>query len=350
MGLPCGASSETYDQDMAIFRTRMHWCLLASLLVLLITFPFLVGSLWLSILSITFIWIIGALGLNILVGLCGQISLGHAAFVGVGAFTSAIVTTKLGLSFWIAFPCAVVVTGLVGLAFGLPSLRVKGFYLAMATLAAQFILSFIFLHWTSMTGGWQGIGASRPHLAGIVISDERSWYYLILAFTLLATFLAKNVARTRAGRAFVAIRDNDLAAEVMGINLFGYKLLAFFLASCFAGAAGSLIAHYMGNVQAEQFPLIDSIWYLGMIIIGGLGSTSGVIFGVMFIKLLTQAVDMFVPALAGVFPALSGALFAAAGQIVFALALVLFLIFEPRGIAHRWELTKASYRLWPFSY
>jgi len=213
---------------MAIFRTKTHWALLLALLVILFTAPLYCGNYWLSVANLIGITIIAATGLNILTGYCGQLSIGHAGFIAVGAYTSAVLTNRLELPFLVGLICAGLTAGLIGMIFGIPSLRVKGFYLAISTIAAQFIIIWVINHWTSVTGGFMGISVPPASIGGITFISQSSQFYLIMVITVLVVFLAKNLARTRAGRAFIAIRDNDLAAEVMGINLFRYKLLAFF--------------------------------------------------------------------------------------------------------------------------
>jgi len=349
LGLPAGTRNYNYAQDMAIFRTKTHWALLLALLVILFTAPLYCGNYWLSVANLIGITIIAATGLNILTGYCGQLSIGHAGFIAVGAYTSAVLTNRLELPFLVGLICAGLTAGLIGMIFGIPSLRVKGFYLAISTIAAQFIIIWVINHWTSVTGGFMGISVPPASIGGITFISQSSQFYLIMVITLLVVFLAKNLARTRAGRAFVAIRDNDLAAQVMGINLFRYKLLAFFIGCFLAGIAGSLLAHWIGFMNAENFTLMDSILYIGMIIIGGLGTTTGPIFGVIFIRMLQQGITFIAPVLESTFDLPAG-FTTGIGPMVFGLAIVLFLILEPRGLAHRWQLFKASYRLWPFSY
>jgi len=349
LGLPAGTRSYNYAQDMAIFRTKTHWALLLALLVILFTAPLYCGNYWLSVANLIGITIIAATGLNILTGYCGQLSIGHAGFIAVGAYTSAVLTNRLELPFLVGLIGAGLTAGLIGMIFGIPSLRVKGFYLAISTIAAQFIIIWVINHWTSVTGGFMGISVPPASIGGITFISQSSQFYLIMVITLLVVFLAKNLARTRAGRAFVAIRDNDLAAQVMGINLFRYKLLAFFIGCFLAGIAGSLLAHWIGFMNAENFTLMDSILYIGMIIIGGLGTTTGPIFGVIFIRMLQQGITFIAPVLESTFDLPAG-FTTGIGPMVFGLAIVLFLILEPRGLAHRWQLFKASYRLWPFSY
>jgi branched-chain amino acid transport system permease protein len=351
MTIKCGISSESYEQDNAIFRTKTHWTLLGLLFAILIFLPFLISSFLTGVLNIILIYIIASTGLNILTGYCGQISLGHAAFWGVGAYASAILANTYGLPIWIALPGAVLITGIVGVILGFPSLRVKGFYLAMSTMAAQFILFYIFAHWESVTGAYSGISCPRPRIGSFVFNTETKYYYLILTFTILAIYVAKNIARMRTGRAFIAVRDNDLAAEMMGINLLKTKLTAFFIASCYAGLAGSLWGYYLTHVFPGHFDLMHSVWFIGMIIVGGMGSTMGPIFGVFFIKILEQLATIITEPLAAVLPAsMSGGISASLVSMMFAAIIIIFLAFEPRGIVHRWEIFKATYRLWPFAY
>ena len=349
MGLPCGTHNYTYDQDMAIMRTKTHWALLIALLVLLLTFPLYSGGYLLSVANLIGITVIAAIGLNILLGYCGQLSIGHAGFIAVGAFTSAVLTNVLELPFLVGLIAAGFMAGFIGLLFGIPSLKVKGFYLAIATIAAQFIIIWVINH-LEITGGFVGIAVPYASIGGLVFDSEASMFYLIMVIAVICTFFAKNLARTRVGRAFIAIRDNDLAAEVMGINLFYYKLLAFFIGCFFAGIAGSLMAHWIGFMNAEQFSLMESILYIGMIIIGGLGTALGPILGVIFIRLMQQGMMFVAPTIEAAFPALPAGFATGLAPMLFGLIIILFLILEPRGIAHRWMLFKAAYRLWPFSY
>jgi branched-chain amino acid transport system permease protein len=350
MDLPAGVRNFSYAQDMAIFRTKTHWFLLLMMLVVLLTMPMFLANYWLSVANLIMIIIISATGLNILTGYCGQLSIGHAGFMAVGAYTSAILSGRYGIPYLLALLCGGVMAGLIGILFGTSSLRVKGFYLAISTLAAQFIILWVISHWTSVTGGTMGMAVPPAHIAGMIIRSQSSKYYLILGVAIIAIYLAKNLVRTRTGRAFVAIRDNDLAAEVMGVNLFSYKLLAFFIGCFFAGIAGALFASWAGFISSESFPLTNSILYVGMIIIGGLGATIGPILGVIFIQLLEEIVRHISPALVSTFPSLSSGFTVGIAPVIFGLTIILFLIFEPRGLAHRWSLFKASYRLWPFSY
>jgi branched-chain amino acid transport system permease protein len=350
MSLPCGTRNYNYGRDMAIVRTKTHWALLIIFLALLFTAPLYFGNYWLGVCNLIGITLIAALGLNILVGYCGQLSIGHAGFIAVGAYTAAILTNRLEFPFLAGLICAGLTAGIVGLVFGIPSVRVKGFYLAITTIAAQFIIIWVINHW-ALTGGFTGIKVPYASIGGYEFRTEASQFYLIIVIAALGTFFAKNLARTKIGRAFIAIRDNDLAAEVMGVNLLYYKLLAFFIGCFFAGIAGALLAHWIGFLNAEQFSLTESILYIGMIIIGGLGTTLGPILGVVFIRLLQQVLTvMAVPWLESTFTAMPAGFATGVTPMLFGLIIVLFLILEPRGFAHRWALFKAAYRLWPFSY
>jgi len=334
---------------MAILRTKTHWALFIGFLVLLSTLPLYVGNYWLGVANLIGITLIAATGLNLLVGYCGQLSIGHAGFIAVGAYTSAVLTNRFELPFLVGLLCAGLMAGIIGLIFGLPSVRVKGFYLAITTIAAQFIIIWVINHW-SVTHGFTNMSVPIAKIGGLVFSSESSQFYLIMSIAALCTFFAKNLARTRVGRAFIAVRDNDLAAEVMGINLLYYKLLAFFIGCFMAGIAGSLLAHHWGTMNGEFFSLKESILYIGMIIIGGLGTTLGPILGVVSIRLLDRVLTgEIVPWLEGTI-ALPAGFATGVTPMLFGLVIVLFLILEPRGIAHRWALFKSAYRLWPFSY
>ena len=351
--LPCGTFSTQYGHDMAIIRTKLQWGLLVGSIVLLYTWPLFFGSggtfhfamiLATSIIAVT--------GLYMVTGLCGQINLGQAAFMAVGAYITAILMGTLGLSFWLALPCAALGAAMIGLIFGVPSLRLKGFYLAVATIAAHFVILWAASHppLYRFTGGFQGIAVPTPTLGGIAFSSDRLWYYPVVTITLLLVFFAKNIARTRIGRAWVAIRDNDLAAEVLGINIFKYKLFAFILSSAYAGVAGALYAPFIMHVTPEAFHFMESIWFLGMLIVGGAGSIVGAIAGTVFLRGLMEIVVLYAPGLENIFPGIGTSVVGTAGAMIFGLVIILFLIFEPRGISHRWEMFKSSYRLHPFSY
>jgi branched-chain amino acid transport system permease protein len=347
MRLHTGTFHENYAQEMAILSSRRQWGAVAALLVFLFACPLFVSDRMLTILTTMGIAVVSVHGLNILTGYCGQISIGHSGFMAVGGYTSAILCAKLGWPFWTALPCGALAAGIAGLLFGLPSLKIKGFYLIMATIAAQFIIIWIIIQLRGLTGGTDGLLVPKPMIGNVALSSKTNYYFLVMVFVVLATVTANNIVRTRAGRAFIAIRDNDLAAEVMGISLWSYKLQAFFIGCIYAGAAGSLLVHYVRFASIEQFPFIDSVWYLGMLIVGGMGSTSGAIFGVVALKLLEELVTVAGPILAA---AVAPQAAASLALISHGLVIIVFLVFEPRGLHHRWEMIRNYFRLWPFSH
>ena len=350
--LPCGIFNRTYREDVAIVRTRTRWGLLIGFLFLLFFIPpFFLSRQVIAMLNTVAFIIIAVHGINIVTGYCGQIHLGQAAFMAVGGYTSAILTTKLNLPFYLCLPLAGLASSVIGIIFALPAVRVKGFYLALTTLAAQFIIIYVIqTPAASITMGVYSLQAPPAQIGPIVFDTEKKIYFLIMVVTILMTFFAKNLARTKIGRNFVAIRDNDLAAEVMGINIFRYKVLAFAICSFYAGVAGSLYAYSAGVITTDYFNLMDSIWYVGMLIIGGMGSVLGPIFGTIFIRFIIEATTALTPSLTQAFPAMGEGAFSSLSELVFAMVIAFFLIFEPRGLAHRWEIFKNSYRLWPFSY
>lgn len=350
MTLPCGTRNDSYAKDMAVVRTGTQWVLMIAFLVFLFTFPLYLSNYWLGVFNFIGISLIAVVGLNILIGYCGQLSIGHAGFIAVGAYTSAVLTNRFEMPFLVGLVAGGILSGLIGIVFGLPSIRVKGFYLAITTIAAQFIIIWVITH-LEITGGFMGITVPLASIGGLVFRSESDKYFLIIGIAVLCVFFTKNLARTKVGRAFIAVRDNDLAAEVMGINLLYYKLLAFFIGCFFAGIAGSLTAHWIGTINAEQFSFTESILYVGILVIGGLGTSIGPIFGVVFIRLLHEILNAdIVPWLENTFTMLPAGFASGVTPMVFGLVIVLFLILEPHGLAHRWNLLKASYRLWPFSY
>jgi len=332
---------------MAIFHSKLQWGSVLAFLVFLFACPLFCSDRILTILTMMGISVISVHGLNILTGYCGQISIGHAGFMAVGGYTSAILCAKLGVPFWLALPCGALAAGIAGLIFGLPSLKIKGFYLIMATIAAHFIIIWAVIQLHSITGGADGLSVPRAKIGSISLSSKTNYFYLVMGLTCLATLVAKNIVRTKAGRAFIAIRDNDLAAEVMGVSLWSYKLQAFFIGCVYAGVAGSLLIHYYSFASTDQFPFMDSVWYLGMLIVGGMGSTTGAVLGAVALKLLDELVTVAGPILsAAVAPQAAASL----ALISHGLVIIIFLIFEPRGLHHRWEMVKAYFRLWPFSH
>lgn len=349
--LPCGIFNTNYKKDIAIIRTKTHWAWLIGGFLLSIILPLFLGMALLNWVIETCIMIIAVIGLYFVTGLCGQISLGQAGFMAVGAYSTAILMNLTGISYWLVLPISALLSGVISLLFGLPALRVKGFYLALATLAAQHIIIWAITHppLSKWSGGFDGVTVPIPQLGPIAFDTTKSWFVVIILFLWLMIYFAKNIARTKMGRAFVAIRDSDLAAEMLGINIFRYKLAAFFLAGIFAGVAGSLFGPYIISIAPENFEMDKSIWFLGMLIVGGSGSLVGAIAGTIIIRFVLELTIIFSPYFFNI-PTVGPILANYAGGIIFGLVVVLFLIFEPHGINHRWETFKASYRLHPFSY
>ena len=345
---PCGVLEETYEKDIAIIRTWQHWTILLVFMAFLFLIPLFDWPYLVSLISYMSQTIIVVLGLQIVSGYCGQISFGQVAFMAVGGYASGILTNNFGMSFFVALPLSGLIAGVIGVFGGAPSLRIKGFYLAIATLAIHFIIMWLILH-LDFLGSNRGLMCPEPTLGSLVFDTDEKIYYIIISVMAIMTFGARNLVRSRIGRAFVAIRDNDLAAEVMGVNLFYYKLLAFFISCFYAGIAGSLIAHQNLVVHPDQFTLLKAIEYMGMIIIGGMGSIPGVFFGVIFLTGLNELVTYLTPILSGLMPWLGMASTASVGIIAFGFVVVVFLLYEPHGMAHRWELFKTSYRLYPFA-
>ncbi len=344
-----GDFKENYISDEAIFPSLFAKFWLALLFFLLLVFPFVANNHLLYIANMIGFAVIGAVGLNILTGFTGQISLGHAAFIGVGAYTSAILVTRYGVSFWLSIPLAGMASAFAGALIGIPSLRVKGLYLCIATLASQFIFGFIFVHWESMTKGITGIHIPPPAIGALQFDNERKFYWVTLLFVVLGVGYARNLVRSRMGRAFMAVRDRDLAAEIMGINLFRYKLSAFAISSFYAGVTGALLVNFLKVVVPEQFSFIVCIEYLAMIIVGGLGSVLGSVFGAVFMTLVPEMLNVLSDIVKGAAPEMAR-LIVPFKQVVFGFLIVSFLVFEPRGLVEIWNRIKKFFLLWPFSY
>lgn len=349
--IPCGQFKTSYRSDTTIFPTPVSRWMVIGAVALLALLPLagVLSKYQINLLTQIGYYGIAALGLNILVGFTGQISLGHAAFFGFGAFSSAWLSNSFGIPVFWSIPLAGVMTTAVGLLFGIPSARIKGLYLAIATFAAQFILEDFFARANWFTGGSSGTLAQPFGIFGREIASDEGYFYVVLAWLVLMYVLGANLLRTRDGRAFIAVRDHYLSAEVMGVHLTWYRVLSFGISSFYAGIGGALFGHYLGYVSAEAFTLLLSIQFLGMIIIGGLGSVMGTLLGTAFMVLLPETIGWMSQGLGGMFPALTAGLaFVKEGAI--GLVIVLFLIFEPEGLAHRWHLTKAYWKLYPFSY
>jgi len=344
-----GVYNRSYHADLVLRRTWLERARLGLVLVAVALAPFVLSSYWLEVGTQIAIAAIGAIGLNILVGFTGQISLGQGGFLAVGAFTAGLTSIHSGLPPLAGVGLAALVGAAVGGFFGLPALRLKGLYLAIATLASQVIITWSIIH-LSVLGAAEPLTIVEPTTVfGWTVNGRFEWFWVIAGFVVVAAVLATNLFRTGVGRAFVAIRDQDIAAEAIGVNVARYKILAFALSSAFAGVAGALTAYRDTFLTWESFTFEISILYLAMIIVGGLGSVSGAIYGAIFIIGLQAWLQELGGKLQGSLPTLQENL-PAIQQIIFGLTIVLFLIFEPRGLARIWQRSKDYLRLWPFRY
>jgi branched-chain amino acid transport system permease protein len=344
----CGGFRTSYAQDQAIFESPRARAALGLLLAALVASSRLDSAWWLDLLDRAGIAIIGAVGLNLLTGCTGQISLGNAAFLAIGAYTTAAVGVRWEPSCLLLVPLSGLAASAVGMLFGFPSLRLKGLYLAMATLAAHFVVGFAVSHWDTVTGGVNGLPVPSARLFGLELDDDRKLFYLILPWTVGLLWFARNLLRTRPGKAFLAIRDRDVSAGVMGVDVFWFKIHSFGVSSFFVGVAGSLLAFQSRLISPENFPLSLAIDSLGMIIVGGLGSIAGSVLGAVFLTLLPEALRLATSPLTGHFPGLV-ALFASIRMGAFGLVMILFLVFEPKGLISRWRRSADWLRTYPFS-
>lgn len=349
---PCGNYRERYDEELTIFETDFgRAAMLVSALVFFGVVPFISTPYLLYVINTIGIAAMAAIGLNILIGYTGLISLGHGAFFGVGAYAAGVLAADYHLPFLIIIPAAGLITAMVGMIFGLPSARLKGLYLTIATLAGQFIIEYVLVHWESVTKGTMGITLPKAGIFGWEMSGGVHYFFVIFITLSVLLWMAVNIMRTKYGRAFIAIRDNDRAAEGMGIPIFRYKLLSFGISSFYAGVAGAIFAFYMVSITTEPFNLGLSVEYIAMVIIGGMGNMAGAVFGAVFITSLNEILRWVTDLMMnmGVFSS-AGLNMAPLKEFVFGLAIVLFILFEPRGLAEVWRIVRSSFRLWPFSY
>jgi branched-chain amino acid transport system permease protein len=324
--------------------------LITIVLAVAILLPATTSTYFVHLLDLCFLSAIGALGLMLLTGYCGQISLGHAAFLAVGAFTTVILTVHVGAPFIVVLPAAALSGALLGFIVGLPSLRFRGVYLAISTLAMHYAIIYLATTYQANFGSsaTAGITIPDPSIGPFVLAGDHSWYYFLLGLLTLLTGACVNLARTRPGRAWMAIRDRDIAAQALGINLARFKLLAFVASSTLASLSGSLLAYYSNVVTVEKYTLDLAVTYVAMIIVGGMGSVLGALLGAMFITLLPFTID----ALFGYLPrpwrfgsTLFGVQVGAVGVCI-----ILFLLFEPRGLAEIWRRIETYFDRWPFRY
>jgi branched-chain amino acid transport system permease protein len=345
-----GDFKETYGELVALADSRPVWLWSLLLVAALIAAPYLLNSYALSFLTIILITVVGALGLNILTGYTGLISLGHVGFLVTGAYAYAVLVSRYGLPPLVGFLGAGIIPALASLVVGAPSLRLKGLYLAITTLAFSFIINTVILEARTVTNGARGIAVQRPEIFGVSFDSDAAFTQLCLGFAILTLFATLNIRRSRVGRAFVAIRDNDTGARVMGINLHAYKLFAFVTSAFITGIAGALYGIYLSFVSVEGFPFLLSIEALAILIVGGLGSALGAVLGTVLIVLLPEATRLVF----SLFSAQINALFSTGAQelksMLYGLVIILFLRFQPRGLVGAWHDIRRLWVNWPLRY
>jgi branched-chain amino acid transport system permease protein len=345
-----GVYHRTYRRDFALRHTKAEYFRLALLAAFAVALPFTLSQYWLSYVNLILLAAIAAVGLNILTGYTGLVSLATAGFLGVGAYGTANITQRLHWPMPVSVVVATLIAAAIGAFFGLPALRLKGLYLAISTFAAQVILSNRFRGWGWLTKNQGNIAAQYPSSIG---RSDFKWYWLLLVITGLVVWAGINLFRTGLGRAFIAIRDQDIAAEVMGVPVGRYKVLAFSIACGLAGLSGALQAHYRTIVTWENYEIGTSFTFVAMIIVGGLGSVAGAVYGAAFMTWVPAYITKVgqglqqseVQILRNLIPKLP-----AIQLTLFGLVLVVFLLFEPRGLARLWQRAKDYFRIWPFRY
>jgi branched-chain amino acid transport system permease protein len=337
-----------YGDDLCLVETRARLAALIVFLAALLVLPFLASPFILDLATQVLLTLIGAVALMLLTGYAGQISLGHAGFLAAGAFTTGILFKELHAPFWVTFPASALVGGVLGLIFGFPSLRLKGLYLALSTMALHFIVTYVGGEYQTRRGFATGIVLDAPKIGSFVVNSPVVWYFILLVIDILVVLFALNLIRSRTGRAWIAIRDRDVAAAALGIKVSRYKLLAFVVSSMMTCLAGSLFSYYRGFVSVDAFSLLTTIEYVAIIIVGGLASILGTIYGTIFIVLLPYVIDMIANSLA--FPARFTTYLSAIKYGMFGLIMIVFLLLEPGGLVAIWNRVRDYFLLWPFRY
>jgi branched-chain amino acid transport system permease protein len=337
-----------YGQDLALVQTRVERIGLLAFLLILAGFPFIASPFALDLACQVFLASVGALSLMLLTGYAGQISLGHAGLIAAGAFTTGILAREIHAPFWITLPASAVTGIVLGFVFGLPSLRLRGLYLAVSTLALHFVVTYLGGEYETKRGFSTGILVEPPSLAGLKLSGGRFWYFVLLVAAALSLLICINLLRSRSGRAFRAVHARETVAEALGISIAGYKLLAFVISSSMTSVAGCLFAYYRGFVSVEAFDLFLSIQYVAMIIIGGMGSLLGALLGAAFVTLFPYAIEALLHLLPNA-DKLAGDIFAV-NYASFGVVMILFLVFEPLGLVGIWHRLQNYFLLWPFRY
>jgi branched-chain amino acid transport system permease protein len=345
-----GNFKESYGALVALSDSTVVWCWVAVLLAALLALPMLAGNYTLSIMTSAMIAIVGAVGLNMLTGTTGLISLGQSGFLAIGAYTNGILLADYHWSVWATLPAAGIVAALVSLLVGIPSLRLKGLYLAITTLAFAFIVAHVILYAEPITHGPNGLFLPAVKVFGADLGKDRVLFYFVLAITILTLLAALNLSRTRIGRAWMAIRDHDIAARVMGIDLVRYKLLAFMISSFFVGIAGGLLSLQIRFVNVDVFSLILSIEALAMIILGGLGSIAGAVLGAVFLTLLPEVIRIAFAIVSDPSSTTYTKYVFEIRGIAYGVVIVAFLRFKPDGLIGLWRDSRKYWSNWPLAY
>jgi len=343
-----GDFKTSYKEDISLLQTTFIKVCIGLFVISLIGFVLIADKYFVYIINLSAIATIGSLGINLLTGFTGQISVGQAGFLAIGAYSSAILT-KCGFPFLLALPLAGLISTIAGFLVGIPSLKLKRLYIAITTFAFGFIIEHLANSWVSLTNGAQGMVVSPANIFGINIDTDKEFFFLVFPLAVLATIFARNLVRSKPGRAWIAIRDRDIAAEAMGIDLYRYKLSSFAVSSFYAGVAGSLMAHYFQYIGPTHFELLISVQYLAMIIIGGLGSILGSIFGAVFMTALPELLKLLSDLFKGSFP-IFGEKFADINMILYGLIIMLFVIIEPKGLNGIWNNVKVYWKMWPYTH
>jgi branched-chain amino acid transport system permease protein len=337
-----------YAQEMALTKTRLERVSLFAFIALLLVYPYLASAFYLDLANQVFLACIGALSLMLLTGYAGQVSLGHAGLLAAGAFTAGILFKEFGAPIFVTIPTAAVVGALLGVIFGLPSLRLRGLYLAVSTLALHFVVVYLGGEYETKRGFSTGITIDAPVIFGFRLYGGKIWYFILLAFAAATLMICVNLLRSRTGRAWRAIHAHETVAEALGISVAGYKLLAFVISSAMAAVAGALFAYYRSFVSVEAFSLFLSIQYVAMIIIGGMGSLLGALLGALFVTLFPYLIEAALLRLPDA-QSYAGVLFAV-NYAAFGVVMILFLVFEPQGLVGIWRRIQTYFLLWPFKH
>ncbi len=350
----------SWRSEMRLWNSTAKRIAIVLTVLVLLAAPMVLDRAWLRVLVLALISGIAAMSLNLLTGVAGQLSLGHAAFVGMGAYTAAFVTGNLELNFWWSLPAAMALTGFAGLLLSPVALRVRGLYLAVVTLGVVFVSQHLFRNWTSVTGGVGGARIETPTLFGVdlirggelgpITLTQNQGYYLVVLVITAASYLAlRNLVRGRTGRDFAAVRDNDLAAGVVGVGVFGAKVRAFVISSAFAGLSGALLGGFLRFINYDQWNLLLSVEFLVMVALGGTGILGAALLGALFVTAVPEVLDHLAPRIPWLSEAGAGLTPPRASAILFGLLLALVIVAEPLGLYGLWLRIKKYLITWPFT-